>query len=66
MKEFLLKTMRKLNSKDRELEKVVKNKTDAINQFINHMRQWYQEHCMKNQYLETMRKEYAVDAEAVE
>ena len=42
--------------KDREMSEVVKKKTAAINRFVDIMRQWNEEHCMKNQYLGTMRK----------
>jgi hypothetical protein len=38
------------------MNKVVKNKTDAINRFIRIVKSWHQEHLMKNDYLEFLRK----------
>ena len=66
MKEFVLKSMRFFRNKDKELATLLKKKTEAINQFIDIMRKWYEEHRMKHQYLGSMRKEYAVDSAAVE
>jgi len=45
--------------------KLVRSKTDAVNRCSSIIRKWYDEYCMKNEYLGSMRKEYAVDSEVV-